>query len=76
MPYPRHDERSAAIHLSRREKQASTSVLKKRRPARGSKKLLLIRANGGFTSAVQITKSFLRAFFQKSASFFRALIGR
>jgi hypothetical protein len=80
MAFPRYCERSEAIHLFKgngfASKKARTSFLKKRRPARGSKKLLLNWANGGFTSAVQITKSFLRAFFQKSAAFFSCLIGR
>jgi hypothetical protein len=49
------------------EKEASTSFLKKR-----SKKLLAIWAGGDFTSTVQIRKSFLRAFFQKSAACFPA----
>jgi len=53
------------------EKEASTSFLKKR-----SKKLLLIWAGYGFTSAVQIRKSFLRAFFQKSAACFLAFGAR
>jgi hypothetical protein len=69
MAFPRYCERSEAIHLFKgngfASKKARTSFLKKR-----SKKLLLNWANGGFTSAVQITKSFLRAFFQKSAAFF------
>jgi hypothetical protein len=50
------------------KQEARTSFLKKRRPAWGSKKLLLIWVSVGFTSTVQISKSFLRAFFQKSAS--------
>jgi hypothetical protein len=40
-------------------KKERTSFLKKRRPARGSKKLLVIWASGRFTNAVQINKSFL-----------------
>jgi len=46
-------------------KEASTSFLKK-----NSKKLLLIWAGGSFTTSVQSHKSFLRAFFQKSAACF------
>jgi hypothetical protein len=53
------------------EKEASTSFLKKR-----SKKLLLIWAGGGCTRTVQIRKSFLRAFFQKSAACFLAFGAR
>jgi len=68
MPHPRHGERSEAIHLPRQEKKARTSFLKKR-----SKKLLLTMAfewpQYGRSTAVG-NKSFLRAFFQKSASFF------
>jgi hypothetical protein len=41
-------------------KQARSSFLKKR-----TKKLLLIWASGGFTSAVQINKSFFASFFAK-----------
>jgi hypothetical protein len=35
-----------------------------------SKKLLLVRVTGGFASMAQSSKSFLRAFFQKSATCF------
>jgi hypothetical protein len=43
--------------------QASASFLKKR-----SKKLLVIWATGVESTSVQTSKSFLRAFFQKSAA--------
>jgi hypothetical protein len=45
--------------------QESASFLKK-----SSEKLLSIRVPGAFTSTVQTSKSFLRAFFQKSAASF------
>jgi hypothetical protein len=70
MTPPRHASACWHPQLTGREKKARTSFLKKGRPARGSKKLLLIWAGGDFTSAVQITKSFLlpragRLFFKK-----------
>jgi hypothetical protein len=45
------------------KKQASASFLKKR-----SKKLFVFWATGRDNSTVQFSKSFLRAFFQKSAA--------
>jgi hypothetical protein len=48
-----------------RGQQGSASFLKKR-----SKKLLLNWVPGGFTGTAQTKRSFLRAFFQKSAAYF------
>jgi hypothetical protein len=55
----------ALVKVLARGDKARSSFLKQ-----ASKKLLLIWAAGCFTSAVQVSKSFLRVFFQKSATFF------
>jgi hypothetical protein len=49
----------------RNKRKASASFLQKR-----SKKPLLCWTRDGFTALAQVKKSFLRAFFQKSATFF------
>jgi hypothetical protein len=47
-----------------RIKQESASFLKKRRPARGSKKLLVL-GRAGFNASGPVSKSFFASFFSK-----------
>jgi hypothetical protein len=46
-------------------KEGSASFLKKRRPARGSKKLLLTAGFGPAIASARRTKSFFASFFSK-----------